>query len=216
MHICDGVLSWQVLAGGAAIATVGVTLGLRRLDDDDIPKVGVMTAAIFVASLIHVPIGPTSMHLTLIGLSGVLLGWAVFPAALVALFLQVVLFGHGGLTTLGVNVVNFAVPALVCHYLFGHLLPGSARSSRWNSVAGFAAGAIAILLASVLLGCEFWLTGREYLSTGLAAMAAQLPLVVVEGLLAATVLVSLSRVRPGILPSRVLPTLPRAEEAADA
>jgi len=216
MHICDGVLSWQVLAGGAVVAAAGVTVGLRRLGDDDIPKVGVMTAAIFVGSLIHVPVGPTSMHLMLVGLAGVLLGWAVFPTALVALFLQIALFGHGGLTTLGVNVVNFAVPALACHYLFGGLVRGSAVGTRMSSIAGFAAGAVAILLASLLLGCEFWLTGREYLSTALAAMVAHVPLMLVEGLLAATVLVSLGRVRPEMLHASVLPPILRAEEAADA
>ena len=49
------------------------------------------TPAIFVASLVHVPVGPSSMHLVLNGLLGLLLGWAAFPAILVGLLLQAVL-----------------------------------------------------------------------------------------------------------------------------
>ena len=62
-----------------------------------------MTAAFFVASLIHVSIGPTSVHLLLNGLLGVIVGRRAPLAVLLGLTLQAVLFGHGGFTTIGVN-----------------------------------------------------------------------------------------------------------------
>ena len=97
MHISEGVLSGPVLAGGWALATVGTTLGLKRLDYDRLMTVAILSAAFFVASLIHVPIGPVSAHLILNGLLGAILGLAAFPAICVALLLQAVLFQYGGL-----------------------------------------------------------------------------------------------------------------------
>ena len=61
MHIVDGVLATPVLIGGAAITVAGIGLGLRALPMERIPVAGMMSAAFFVASLIHVPVGPTSV-----------------------------------------------------------------------------------------------------------------------------------------------------------
>lgn len=87
MHIAEGVLSPAVLAGGAVLALAGTALGLRKLEYDRLVAVGILSAAFFVASLIHVPVGLSSAHLVLNGLVGVLLGWAAFPSILVALLL---------------------------------------------------------------------------------------------------------------------------------
>ena len=130
MHIEDGVLAASptglaILAGGAALAAAGTAFGLRRIDYERIPQVGMLSAAFFVASLVHVPIGFSSVHLVLNGLVGLLLGWAACPAILIALFLQSVLFGFGGLLALGVNTVTMAVPAVAV----GCLLDGE-RGSR--------------------------------------------------------------------------------------
>ncbi|MFC1526937.1 energy-coupling factor ABC transporter permease, partial [Candidatus Latescibacterota bacterium] len=76
MHISEGVLSPPVLAAGAALAAGGLAIGLKRMQPHDVPKVAVLSSAFFVASLIHVPIGPTNAHLVLNGVTGLLLGWA--------------------------------------------------------------------------------------------------------------------------------------------
>ena len=72
------------------MAAAGRAVSLRRLDYDHLSKVAVLSATFFVASLIHFPIGPTSFHLTLNGLIGVILGWAAFPALLAHLPLMAV------------------------------------------------------------------------------------------------------------------------------
>ncbi len=118
MHISEGVLSPAVLAGGAALAAVGTAIGLKKMDYEAIPRVAILSAAFFVATLIHVPVGPVGLHLVLNGLMGLLLGWLAVPAILIALFLQSLLFQFGGLTVLGVNTVIMALPAVVCFYLF--------------------------------------------------------------------------------------------------
>ena len=80
MHIVDGALSDPVALGGAAVAVAGIGLGLRSLPLERIPAAGVLSASFFVASLIHVPLGPSSVHLILNGLAGLALPFA--PARL--------------------------------------------------------------------------------------------------------------------------------------
>ena len=89
MHISEGILSAPVLISGGALTVVGTAIGLKRLDYDRIMGVAIMAATFFVAALIHVPLGPGSVHLVLNGLLGVVLGWACFPAILIALLLQI-------------------------------------------------------------------------------------------------------------------------------
>ena len=97
------------------------------MDHDQIAKVGILAAAFFVASLIHVPLGPANAHLTLNGLVRLLLGWGAFPAILVALSLQTTFFQFGGLTTLGVNTLIMAFPAVSCYLIFGRLVLKGSR-----------------------------------------------------------------------------------------
>ena len=108
MHIADGILTAPVVAATAVLATVGVAVGVRKVDADDVPRVGILAALFFVGSLIHVPVGVASAHLLLNGLAGLLLGWSAFPALAVALLLQTVLFHFGGFVSLGANVLDQA------------------------------------------------------------------------------------------------------------
>lgn len=79
MHIAEGVLSAPVLITGAVVAAAGVAYGLKKIPANHFMLAGLLGAAFFVASLIHVPIGFSSAHLILNGLLGVVLGWAAFP-----------------------------------------------------------------------------------------------------------------------------------------
>lgn len=122
MHIVDGALADPVVIGGAVLAVAGIAYGLRRMDLDRIPQTGILSATFFIASLIHVPVGPSSLHLILNGLIGLALGWAAFPALFIALLLQAIFFGYGGLIVLGVNTLNIALPAVMVWLLFRHKL----------------------------------------------------------------------------------------------
>jgi hypothetical protein len=106
---------------------------------------------LFVASLVHFTVGPSSVHLLLTGLTGIILGWAAFPAMLVGLFLQA-----GGLISFGANVMNMAVPAVVCGGLFRLF---SARGPRTAIVAATTLGGFGVLLVAVDLAAS----GREFL-----------------------------------------------------
>jgi len=197
MHISEGVLSGPVLLSGAALAAAGTAVGLKKLDYDRIPQTAILSAAFFVASLVHVPIGPSSVHLILNGLLGLLLGWAAFPAILIALALQAVLFQFGGLTTLGVNTFNMALPGVICFYLFGPWARGERLFQA--GLASFLAGSGAIFLSSLLMGLALVCTGESFLGVAGAIVAAHLPVMVVEGLLTAVCVQFLKKVRPEVL-----------------
>ena len=197
MHIAEGVLPVEVLAVGAAVSAVGVVVGLRRMDYEEVPRVAVISSAFFVASLIHLQVGPTSAHLILNGLAGLVLGWAVFPALLVALLLQAVLFGFGGLTTLGVNSLNMSLPAVLCYYLFH----GGARHARMGVAyaAGFGAGAVAILLASLMTAGALMAAGKQWRTVSELVVLAHVPVMVIEGIVTGSAVVFLRKVRPELL-----------------
>jgi cobalt/nickel transport system permease protein len=121
VHISDNLLQTGWWLGGFALLAVLMALGSRRVRDDEIPRIALLTSAFFIASLIHVRVGPASAHLLLNGLVGVVLGWRAAIAIPVAVFLQAVLFGHGGFTTIGINSCIMIVPAIAAAYLFRSL-----------------------------------------------------------------------------------------------
>ena len=199
MHISEGVLSAPVLISGAALAAAGTTIGLKKLDYDRIMTVSILSAAFFVASLIHVPLGPGSVHLILNGLLGVVLGWASFPAILTALLLQAIFFQFGGLVVLGVNTFNMAAPAVLCYYL---LRPWLARpkSRPW---AAFAGGFLSVFLATLLVALSLALSDVGFLATAKIVVAAHLPVMVIEGFITMFTVSFLARVQPQILQSGI-------------
>jgi cobalt/nickel transport system permease protein len=197
MHISDGVLSKEVLIAGGVLAAGGTAIGLRKIEMDGIPRVAVMTAAFFVASLIHIPIGPASVHLLFLGIMGLLLGWACFPALLIGLLLQSLLFQHGGITALGVNTVNLAVPALIVFLLCGPLV----RSRRvWLAMVGAAvSAALAILLSGLCTACALIFTGEEFTVIARLIIIGHLPVMGIEALIAVFVVSLFKKVKPEIL-----------------
>jgi cobalt/nickel transport system permease protein len=147
----------------------------------------------FVASLIHVPLGPSSVHLILGGLAGWLLGFAAFPALFVALLLQAVFFGFGGLTVLGVNTLILAGPAVVMGVL----------AQRWGSrapiVGGFLVGSLSLVGSALLCAAVLGLSGEAFMPLARALVWAHLPVAVIEGLVTAGAAVFMTRVRPQAL-----------------
>ena len=112
VHLSDGVLSVTTCVLGFVLAGLLVAVGVWGMRDEAIPRTGVLTAAFFVASQIHLPLGVASVHLLLNGILGVVLGRrAVLPIA-IGLTLQSLLFAHGGVTSLGVNACVYTLPAL--------------------------------------------------------------------------------------------------------
>lgn len=197
MHIVDGALSVPVLATGAALSIAGIAIGLKKLDYDHLPQVGVLSAAFFVASYIHLPIGFSSVHLILNGLIGLALGWAAFPALFVALLLQAVFFGFGGFVVLGVNTFNIALPALLVYYLCKPGISGvnPNRAAIWGAIGG----AGAILLTTLLVAASLGLSGEAFLLAAQATLIAHIPIMIVEGFVTGAAVLLIRKVKPELL-----------------
>ena len=93
MHIPDGILPLGISAVGYATGGAATWYSLRKITQKknsqaSIPKASLLTAAFFVASWIHIPVPPASVHLVLNGLLGAVLGYYAFPAILIGLFFQ--------------------------------------------------------------------------------------------------------------------------------
>ncbi|NDV00275.1 cobalt transporter CbiM [Pseudoroseicyclus tamaricis] len=199
MHIADGALSGPVLIGGAVLAVAGTAVGLRKLDMETMPVTGVLSATFFVASLVHIPVGATSVHLIMNGLAGLVLGWAAFPALAVALLLQAVFFGFGGLTVLGVNTFNIAAPAVLMHYLCrqGVVNANPRVAALWGGISG----AGAILATTVLVALSLALSGDQFLPAARLTFLIHIPVMVIEALVSAAAVFLVWRVRPELFDS---------------
>jgi cobalt/nickel transport system permease protein len=199
MHIVDGALSMPVVAAGTALAVVGLGIGLKRMPTDRIPAAGVLSATFFVASLVHVPIGPSSVHLILNGLAGLVLGWAAFPALFVGLLLQAVFFGFGGITVLGVNTLNIALPAVIVGYL---CRPGiTAGSPAVAAIWGAVGGALAIALTTLLVGIALAASGEEFIPAAKLVFFAHIPVMAIEAVLTGAAVLLARRVKPELFAS---------------
>lgn len=197
-HIPDGLLSVPVLVAGAAVGMAGLAYALRGMDDRSIIRTGLLSAAFFAGSLISVPIGPSSVHLMLSGLMGLLLGPRIFAAVFVGLCLQVLLFGVGGITTLGINTVNIALPGLI----FGMVARPAVlrgKSPKSAAVLAGAVGGLSVLGTAALVALCLAITGSEYVPVASIIAVTYVPLALVEAAITATVVAFLTRVEPAAL-----------------
>lgn len=201
-HVPDGLLSLPVLIGGGALAAVGVAAGLRAMDDRAIPRVAILSAAFFTASLISVPVGVSSVHVLLSTLTALMLGPGIFPAVLVALILQSIMFGFGGLTTLGVNTLNIALPGYIVALMIGRSVRGAQNPVRAGVIGGIGA-AFAVFGTGGMVALALWLSSSAYVPAAGILLVTYLPLALGEALICGMVLTFLTRAAPEALLPRV-------------
>ena len=198
MHLSEGVLHSSTLLVGAAVAIVGMAVGLKQLKSDRLSLTALFASAFFVASTIHIPVGIGSVHLILNGVAGIFLGWAVFPAFLIALVLQALPFSFGGFSALGVNLCIMALPALVVHYLSRPLLRELTRKRLIS--AGILTGVLGVggsaLIASLVLAMD---GGKLYADLIGLLIVSHLPVFVVDSLISVGVLLTLAKMMPEAL-----------------
>jgi cobalt/nickel transport system permease protein len=178
MHIPDGFIDGgtSAAAGGVAVCVLAGCLERTRqtLDERQVPLVGLTSAFVFAAQMLNFPIAAgTSGHLLGGVLAAVMVGpWAGALAVSVVLVVQSLVFADGGLSALGLNIVNMAlVGALGGYALFvvaRRLLPRS--RSGVVLAAGFAA-ACAPVLASMAFTLEYAVGGNGAASLSTVATA---------------------------------------------
>jgi cobalt/nickel transport system permease protein len=193
MHIADGILTPAWCLSGHALALGAVGLLGRRVEPWEVARMGMLSAAGFVVSMLHFPLLGTSVHLGLFGFTGIVLGGRAFPVIYTTLLFQALLFQHGGLLALGVNALNMGVGALAAHLLWR--APGLPEVVR-----GAAAGFVGTYLPAVLLVGEFEATGY---GKGFAAIAVvYLAVAAIEGALTATAVAFVRQAKPALLEGR--------------
>ncbi len=223
MHISEGILplSWAVVWYIVAAPFVGFGLiQLRKLAADDLsfkPLVGLMAAVVFIISCMPIPIptAGTCSHPAGTGISAILLGpFVSVLVAAAALLLQALFMSHGGLSTLGANIVAMGITGSVA----GYVTFRSLRFLKFSlAVSAFAAGLMADWATYLATAAE--------LATGIrgeapflplfgkiliAFVPTQLPLGILEGAMTAGMVVLLYKKRPDLLVKmRVI----KAEEA---
>jgi len=178
MHISEGVLSTGVIATSAVALTPLIINSVRKLHHDDISKVALLSALFFVVSTVHLPIGVTSVHFMMLGIIGIMLGWHSFTALLIALLLQGMLIGFGGISSLAVNTLNTGIGAMTGFYLFKLL-----KDKIHFSILSFLVGSVPILVASIGIAVALLFTSGEFLSVAKVALLAHFPLAIVEGII---------------------------------
>jgi len=196
MHISEGVLpTWEIVTGWG-LTVIGTAIGLRNLKGDRLVLAALLTSMFFVASLIHVNIGPGSAHLIFNGFIGLLLGWAAFPSILIGLLFQAILFQFGGLGVLGVNTFNMAFPAVVAHYLFRNWI----KEDGWKFYAGaFLSAFVAILGAGLLVAVELSLAGERFIKDAEMIFLIHIPIATIEGIIYIFLLKFIKRTYPQLL-----------------
>jgi cobalt/nickel transport system permease protein len=178
VHIPDGFVDGPTSAAAGVVAVAGVGVALRRagrvLDDRQIPLAGLVAAFTFAVQLVNFPVaGGTSGHLLGGVLATVLVGpWLGAVCVTVVLVVQSLLFADGGLTALGLNVVNMALVTSLGGGLVFVALRRVLPRARASVVAasGVAAGC-AVVLASVAFTVEYALGGNGGASVPAVAVA---------------------------------------------
>ncbi len=161
MHIPDGYLSPQTAAVMYAATLpfwVRASQKVRKLMTGRmVPLVALFSALTFVIMMFNVPLpGGTTGHAVGATLAAIVLGpWTATLAVSIALIIQAVFFGDGGILSLGANVFNMAVAMSFVGYSVYRLLSGNAAiTSRRRAVAAGIAGYLSINVAALLTGLE--------------------------------------------------------------
>jgi cobalt/nickel transport system permease protein len=209
MHIPDGFIDAPTSAGAAVVAAGALGVSLRRagqvLDERRAPLAGLVAAFVFAAQMLNFPVASgTSGHLLGGALAAILLGPAVGGVCVsVVLIVQALLFADGGLSALGLNLLNMAFVAGLGGWLVfvvaRKVLPANATSVAIAS--GLAAGA-SVVLASAAFAVEYALGGAGGASVGTvtAAMVGTHTLIGIgEGLITAATVGAVMASRPDLV-----------------
>lgn len=197
MHISDGILDAPVLISAFVGTAIVAAATMRNMDLEEIPKISVITAIFFVASLIKIPIGPTSIHLILVGLVGVVLGWRAFSAVLLGLILQALLFGHGGITVIGVNALMLGGGALAGAFVWRQRSRFTVKKNE--VVFGALAGATGVAVSGMILALALATAGDAFIGTAYYVLAVHIPIIIIEAAIVGTTAGFLHKVKPELL-----------------
>ncbi len=158
MHIPDGFIDAGTSLGAGVVAAGGVAVALRRsantLTERQAPLAGLVAAYVFAVQMINFPVAAgTSGHLFGGVLAAVLVGPWVGALCVTVVLLVQALFADGGLTALGLNIINIAlIPAFAGYAIFAGIRRFLPRTrSSVVTASGVAAFASVVLAAAAFV-----------------------------------------------------------------
>ncbi len=179
MHIPDGYLSpqtylplWGVFIAAMAVAVKKVR---QEVSVRNIPYLGMAAAFSFIIMMFNLPVpGGTTGHAVGSAVIAIIFGpYAAMISVSVALIIQALIFGDGGITAIGANCFNMAVCMPFVGWLTFRLICGKSRKPGRISVAAFFAGYISMVFAAILTGFEFGI--QPLIATGVDGNALYCP-----------------------------------------
>lgn len=195
MHISDGILSSEVAIATSIISMGFLAYSLIGLKNKNIAVASAMSALFFIASFVHIPLGPTQIHLVLIGIIGILLGRAIFLAIFIALLLQATLLGYGGLTSLGANLLIMALPGFIIYLM----VKGKLLNFLNEKIKYFIIGFLSVFFATIILCTILIFAKEEYLYAAYTIILANIPAMIIEGLVTLFLINYLKKSIPDLL-----------------
>ena len=195
MHISDGIISIEVATVSAVATLAFCVYSFKNLTNEKIALVASMSALFFVTSFIHIPFGVTQIHLMLIGFIGIFLGSLAFISIAIALILQALLLGFGGISSLGANILVMALPAYLVYLIFKLEI-----LKRLNEkVKFFLVGFLGVFISSLLLFTVLVFSKDEYLAVAYSIIAVNIPTMILEGIVTMFLLLYIKKSMPKLL-----------------
>ncbi|MEU4421038.1 energy-coupling factor ABC transporter permease [Actinoplanes sp. NPDC024001] len=209
MHIANGIIDGPVSVMFMVIALAGLAVCVWRakadLDDRLAPMAGLVAAFIFAVQMLNFQVLPgVSGHLLGGTLAVILVGpWVGALCVATVLIVQCLLFADGGLTAIGLNIFNMAIlGTAVAYLLVAALLRFLPKTPGGLGATAFIASIIGVVVASMGFVVQYALGGTAELSlAGIAGTMAGVHVLIGigEGLIAATTVVTVARVRPDLV-----------------
>ncbi len=190
MHIADGILPVEISLTADVVAIGLVYAAGRKLEAEEIPRMGIFSAALFIISLIHFPLGATSIHLGLYGMAGLIFGLRAVPIIFVTLLFQTLIFQHGGLLAVGLNALFMSSGAVAAWAIWK--IPKIPKQIK-SFLCGFLGIIVPALLISLLFVLAQYGKGFAFLLT------IYIPAAVLEGLLTVVIYNFFHKVKPELL-----------------
>ncbi|MCT7553570.1 cobalt transporter CbiM [Aliarcobacter butzleri] len=195
MHISDGIISIEVATVSAVATLAFCVYSFKNLTNEKIALVASMSALFFVTSFIHIPFGVTQIHLMLIGFIGIFLGSLAFISIAIALILQALLLGFGGISSLGANILVMALPAYLVYLIFKLEILKKLN----EKVKFFLVGFLGVFISSLLLFTVLVFSKDEYLAVAYSIIAVNIPTMILEGLVTMFLLLYIKKSMPKLL-----------------
>lgn len=209
MHAPDGFINAPISALMGVIAVIGIAICLRgarqQLDERTAPLAGLVAVFVFAMQMINFPVAAgTSGHLLGGALAAILVGpYAGALAVSVVILVQGLLFADGGLSALGINIVNMGLVTAVVGWFVFRLIVRLAGTSRPAVItAAFLAGLVSVPMSALAFVLEYALGGTGTVSTGtfgLAMVGTHLLIGLGEGIITALTVGAVYLARPDLV-----------------